>query len=283
MIGIGVILDKSFELDLSTLSKLNFYVFVPALLFIKILNTNISLNEMINVALFSLIHLFLLFLLSICIFSITFFRENRKTLVLGTILTNVGNYGIPLILFAFGESYLDILAIIIMVQSIMTFTIGPLMLQKERKIKNFLKELIKIPALYAIIIAFVFNSLNLVLIDQFLNPITIISDGLISLSLITLGIQLSRVELKKNLRKISGAVILRLIFSPIIAIALLLFFNFSETVAMTLIVAAGFPSAVNSYILALEYNSNHELASQLVFWTTFLSAVSIPVILIMMS
>ncbi len=284
MIGIGVILDKAFELDLSTLSKINFYVFVPALLFIKIISTNISLNEMVSVVIFSVIHFALLLFISILLFSLIFFRENRNTLILGTILTNVGNYGIPLVLFAFGESYLDILAVLIMIQNILTFTLGPYLLKKEgRNIKELLKEFLKIPSLYAIIIALFFNAYDIKLIPLIENPLTIIADGLISMALITLGIQLSRIKMKKNLREISSVVILRLVISPLLALAVALLLGLSELLSVVLIIASGFPSAVNSYILALEYDNNFELASQLIFWSTILSAISIPILILVLN
>ena len=36
IIGVGWLLDRKFQLDLPTLSKLNFYVFVPALMFVML-------------------------------------------------------------------------------------------------------------------------------------------------------------------------------------------------------------------------------------------------------
>lgn len=274
-------MDKTFELDLPTLSKLNFYVFVPALLFIKILYADISLEQMLNIILFSVLHFILLLIFSFLLFSLSYFKENRKILTLGTVLINVGNYGIPVILFAFGDSYIGILAVIIMVQNLFTFTLGPLILQRgKNSFRNYSKELIKIPSLYAIVIGFILKGLNVRLIPQIENPLIIIANGLISLALITLGIQLSRIKIQKNLPQISILSILRLCISPLLAFILVIIFGLSGILAAILIVAAGFPTAVNTYILSLEYENDYELASQLIFWTTLFSAVSVSILLL---
>lgn len=42
MIGAGVALDRAFKLDAATLSKLNFHLFVPVLLFVKIVDLKLE-------------------------------------------------------------------------------------------------------------------------------------------------------------------------------------------------------------------------------------------------
>lgn len=42
IIGVGFLMDRLFHLDMRTLSKLNFYVFIPALTFVKFLESDLS-------------------------------------------------------------------------------------------------------------------------------------------------------------------------------------------------------------------------------------------------
>jgi predicted permease len=46
-----------------------------------------------------------------------------------------------------------------------------------------------------------------------------------------------------------------------------------------LIVGAGLPVAVNVFVISREFNRKPEFASRMVFWTTVLSAVTIPLLL----
>ena len=45
------------------------------------------------------------------------------------------------------------------------------------------------------------------------------------------------------------------------------------------VVAGGLPTAVNVFIMAAEYKRDEAIAGQMIFWTTALSAVTIPIIL----
>ncbi len=44
VIGLGYTIHKKFQLDIRSLSKVTFYAFVPALIFVKIYETNIHLD-----------------------------------------------------------------------------------------------------------------------------------------------------------------------------------------------------------------------------------------------
>ena len=56
-------------------------------------------------------------------------------------------------------------------------------------------------------------------------------------------------------------------------------FGLEGAVAQILILAGGLPSAVNVYILATKYKRDPELASQIVFASTVLCALTLPIIL----
>ena len=83
IIGVGVALDRCFKLDLPTLSKLNFYVFVPALVFVKLLDADLPGATMLKVGLFTFVHILLVFGLSWLVFSGKGLRDKRPVLSLG--------------------------------------------------------------------------------------------------------------------------------------------------------------------------------------------------------
>ena len=63
IISLGYILNNFFEIDINSLNKLNFYIFVPALVLIQIYNTELKL-EMMNIVYFSLLFLVIISLIS---------------------------------------------------------------------------------------------------------------------------------------------------------------------------------------------------------------------------
>jgi predicted permease len=77
---------------------------------------------------------------------------------------------------------------------------------------------------------------------------------------------------------------MRLCIAPILAFLIIsvIPFGFTEDIKNVLIILAGTPVAVNVMMIALEYERNAEFASQIVFWTTLLSAASISVMILIL-
>jgi malate permease and related proteins len=284
IIAIGFAMDRRFRLDLDTLSKLNFWVFVPALLFVKLLDAKISAADMFSVGIFTLVQIVLLFLLSVAAYSHPRLLPSRAVLAMSTIFNNCGNYGIPLVVFAFPDrpSLLGALAVIICVQNLLSFTFGIWLFERRKhSTVKILMGFAKIPVVYAAVIALVMKWLQVAPPLQIGMPMRFLSDGLVAIALITLGAQLSRSLTKSDPLPLTVVSLMRLVASPIIAFAMLPFFGWHlpEPLAAMIIVIAGMPVGVNVYILAAEYKRDEALASQAIFWTTLISPVTLAILL----
>jgi len=290
IIGIGWLLDRRFRLDLPTLSKLNFYVFVPALMFVMLLEEPITARELLTVGVFSVLHFTLLFAMAWGAFMHRRLRDRRTVMTLGTVLYNCGNFGIPLVLLAFPDNrgVIGILVIIIMVQNLLTFTAGVWLMERQaRSAGSALVNMLKLPTLYAIVLALLMRWQGWELPRELLvlndagraGVINYLANGLIGIALLTLGVQLSRARLSRALGPVSAVTGMRLLISPLLAAALLPLFHFSREAAAVLVVAAGFPVAVNLTILSAEYRQHEDIASQSIFVSTLISAVTLAVLL----
>ncbi len=112
------------------------------------------------------------------------------------------------------------------------------------------------------------------------DPLAYLSDGLIPVALITLGIQLSRSRLSAQLGAVSLVTFMRLIVSPVVALVMVAVWSAVAPgsiaqVAPVLVIAAGMPVAVNVVVLSMEYKRDFGLASQIIFATTLLSALTL--------
>ena len=282
LIGLGVLLDRRFRLDLPTLNKLNFYAFVPALVFVKLLEADVSAGQLARIGAFSLLHGALLFTLAWLIFSHRALKAHQTVLALGTLLSNVGNYGIPLVLLAFGDQQIGVITVIVVVQNLLTFTLGIWLFERKgRQARQVLASMLGIPVIYAVAIALALHFSYLRLPAPIMVPLRYLADGLIPIALLTLGAQLSRTRLTHGAPSLATAGALRLLISPVVAAALIPVFGFTPPVSSVLIVASAFPVAVNVYILAAEYRQDEALASQAIFWTTLLSAVTMSMLLLL--
>jgi predicted permease len=208
----------------------------------------------------------------------------NRTLSSGVLLTsmfmNAGNYGLPVVLFAFGESALGFASIYFVTMVIFTYTIGIFIASMgSADVKSSLVNLLKLPAIYAIVIAFVvlFTGWE---IPVFLNrTITLLGDASIPSMLVLLGMQLANVHLSGISFPLLLAVSLRLIVSPVIALLLTTIFGILGPARVALVTIAGMPTAVFTTVLATEYDLNPSFVTAVVFTSTLLSPITLTPIL----
>ena len=282
IIGVGVVLDRSFRLDLPTLSKLNFFVFVPALVFVKLLDADLPAGTLVSVALFGLAHVLALFALSVALFSRGALRQHRAALSIGAVFYNVGNYGIPFTVLAFGDQQVAIVAMLMVTQNLTNFTLGIWVAEGRRGTnRQRLSGLLRIPVVYVLAVALTMRALGLDLIPQVKQPLIYLGNGLIPIALLTLGVQLSRCRLAQGMVPIGAVTLVRLVVSPLLAAGLVWLLGIGGVAGSVLIAAGGLPTAVNAFILASEYDRDPEVVSQCVFWTTLLSPLTLAVVLML--
>lgn len=104
LIAVGWVVDRSFDLKLDTLVKLNIYLFVPSFIFVRVASSDLEQTMGGKVVFFTLCVLLVMFVLSALVCA---FRketpQQRMGLQLSTMFYNSGNWGIPLMTLAFPE------------------------------------------------------------------------------------------------------------------------------------------------------------------------------------
>lgn len=282
LVGVGVLFDRAAQPDLPTLNRLNFLVFVPALVAAKIIGSDVALSTFLGVAGIASIHALLLGLTAWGLCRVSGSPEDRPLLSASAMFYNAGNIGIPVAAMAAPAYGATIMAAILMVQNFLSFSLGIAILDRrpERRpgIIALLRALSKIPVIWAILIALGIRSSGAELPGNLSASLNYLGNGLIPVALLTLGVQLNRSRPSaEQFAGIGKGLLLRLAISPLI-MALILLVVPSEYPDI-LLLAGGLPVAVNVFILAAEYRQQPALASQLVFWSTLLSAATIPILL----
>lgn len=279
LLSIGFALDRAFTLNIQTLTRISFYAITPALVFLNILESDLDGGQILTIITFVVAHDMILMLAAYGLFSLKPFRSRREVLSLGSVMVNSGSYGFSLMLIAFGEWAVGVAAILLITQVVEMFTFGVALFAGGSGIRQLVRQLARLPVLYAVAVGFAVRALALPLIPQIEMPLTQLADGFIGLALVTLGAQLSRSRLAGNAFAVLALAVTNLAVSPLLAAGLIIFFPLRVDIAQALIVATGLPMAVNVFILAKEFDRDAELASQMVFWTMLLSALTLPVLL----
>lgn len=281
IICLGYYLNKKFNFDINTLTKINFYLYVPSFTFYNLYKTKMSI-DLINVLLFG----FTLFAINFIVgYFITrgakYDRGMTAAFQNSLMFYNSGNIGVPLITLVFNDTpYLELAlacqVMILLVQNLTTNTIGFINAGRANvSLKEAIGRVFKMPTVYIIPLVFIFKSLPLDLSRTFVWPtLTYIQNGLISIALFSLGVQLSKSKLAVTNPMVYLAVIFRLLGGPIIAAFLIYLFKFDGVIAKAVFISSSVPTALNTALIAVECNNHEDFAAQVVMLSTILSAMT---------
>ena len=111
-------------------------------------------------------------------------------------------------------------------------------------------------------------------------PVDYLHNALVGLALVTLGAQLSQTRPPENFSRLTWALLLRLLGGP--AIALVRLFDFHGEQAAILILSTSFPTAVNTALLAHEFDADAGFATAAVFYSTVLSLLSVSLLIVLL-
>ncbi|MCY1608601.1 AEC family transporter [Staphylococcus pettenkoferi] len=279
LIGLGYILHIKFDLHLGTLAKLNIYVFVPGFIFVKLYKTTLNPSLLLYIAVFFGLYVLVLYLIVKVLSAVLKLNSAKATTLNNSVLFfNSGNYGAPVndIVFKGDALAMSAQVIVLTLQNLFTFTYGIFAIQSVQvgKLKALLGYF-KMPILYALVLAIIFNYANLPIPMFAWTPLNYLAQAMIPIALILLGAQIARFKFTFKWTSAYFYIIIRLIIGPIIALGIIYVLGFYGIIAQALFIASAMPTSVNSSVIAQEYDNYPELAAQLVFISTLLSAITV--------
>ncbi len=286
LLGLGFGVQKRLGFDIKTLTRLNFWVFVPAFLWVRVLESRLSSHSIVLVVAHFLILGVVLFVLT---WNVARFigadRGLQRAMTSSVLFYNAGNYGVPAAQLAFGAAGLSIQAIVMMLQNTTNFTVG-LGLHAGAKHSSRKRETLiaiwKLPMLQTLALALLWRFSGWPVPTPFNTAVHYLSDGLVPIALVTLGAQLATLKSFKLDLPIAVTLVLRLVLAPILAFGLARLMQMPHALTQSLVVAAGFPVAVNSALLAIEYDNEAEYSSAVVFYSTLLSIFTVSATIFLM-
>ena len=190
MVGIGYFIGKKNpKLDTSFITNFAANVGSPAMVFYAITTTGVTFSMFIEYFWYSLIAIFAFALVGV-IFLVFLKKEIIRELP-PFVLPNVGNMGLPICLFAYGDLGLGIAATISSLVIFFHFTINVFLASKKFNFKLLLQS----PPVYAIIISIIFIYYEIETPVFLVNTTMITAYTAIFLILMSLGIALSLIHI----------------------------------------------------------------------------------------
>ncbi|KAA3648075.1 MAG: AEC family transporter [Chloroflexi bacterium] len=275
--GAGFLLGRFVDVEPRTVSRVCFYIFSPCLVFTLITSSQIGGDDFLLIMSYAVAATLLVGLLAALV-GIAMRMERRLLIavVITAMFANSGNFGLSVNNFAFGEDALAYASIFFATSSILVYTVGVFVASMgEASLKEALIGLLRVPAIYGLALAFIFNAFDLSLPLPLDRSVNLLAHAAIPSMLVLLGLQLQRVVWNGQVRAMILANGMRLAMAPIIAIGLSILFGLQGPARQAGILEASMPTAVFATILATEYDVEPAFVTTVVTTTTLLSPLTL--------
>lgn len=279
--GLGVVVGKVLKLDPLPISRITLYIFSPALIFRSLSTATIPMQDVVNVFLFMVLWLPLLYVFCWVVVKRSKLRdEAQSAFLLSTLFMNAINYGLPVSFLAFGEEGLQRALLFMVPQALMGGTLAVYVASRGKSGNlRALLMILRMPMFYATVLAVAANPMNIVWPTFVDVPLQMLGDAAIPAMLMVLGIQLANAPMRENLLPAGVATIIRLVISPALAYGVTLLLGIGGVTQYVVIVLAGMPSAVYPIILATEFDARPRQVTTAVALSTLSSIVTITVLI----
>jgi predicted permease len=208
----------------------------------------------------------------------------QRSMLVAVILTatfgNSGNYGLSLNYFAFGDEALAYASVYFVTVAILTYSLGVVIASLGRSnFKTAISGLFKVPILYALILAFLFNHFNWQLVLPIDRTITLLSNAAIPVLMVLMGVQLYNSKWSNHTTTLGITNLLRLVAAPLLALGVSMVFRLEGAAFQAGITESAVPTAIMTTVLATEYNVEPSFVTTVVFTSTLISPLTITPIL----
>ena len=281
LVVIGYFVGPRLKIDARSLSRTAYFVFIPAFVFNIISEAKIDSGLALQMLSFILVAQIAVALLGFLVGkALRQSREITAAFVLIATFGNVGNFGLPLIVFRLGETARTFATVYFVATVFISFVIcvGVASWARSGGVTAVF-SVFKTPALIALIPALVFNITDLE-VPIFLSRLSgLLGQAMIPVMLITLGVQMGEIPKIKINFNVFAASTVRLIGGPVLALLIVPYFGLEGLERSTGILQAAMPAAVLASIIALEYKLLPEFVTTTVLFSTLYSILTLTVIL----
>jgi predicted permease len=275
--GAGWLLAARLKTGAQGLSHVAFHIFSPCLIYQLVVENSIGGAQFVRVGGFAAA--LLLGLGAITWLLTTLLRMPRRlraAMVLVVMLPNAGNFGLSINQLAFGDAALAQASLFFVASATLSYTVGVFVASLGRtRFQVALRGLLRVPAIWAVVIALLVVSVDAELPRPLARPIALLADASIPSFLVILGIQLRRVRWTDHWRALALATVLRLGGGMGLGFLLATPWGLEGIERQSAILQAAMPAAIINSILATEYDTEPAFVTAVIFLSTVLSPLTL--------
>ena len=272
IVALGYCYGKIKHSNMNAINHMIMDIFVPALVFAKLTNSDFDLSEYIPLAIGSVIIMLGSGLVLLPIVKQT--SVQTKTFIPPMMFPNAANIGLPLQILAFGEQALPAAIILLLIFNLLHFSLGIYILDHRSHWLDAFKQ----PVILAGIAAIIFKLLDLKMPNSAVVSLDMMSNVCVPLMLLSLGIRLTTIEFSDfKLGLIAG------ITAPILGMSIALtttyFITMPEAHIGNLLLFATLPPAIMNFLMAEHFNQEPKKVASIVMIGNMLAIITLPLTL----
>jgi predicted permease len=281
LVGVGWVVGSRLGLDAQTAARLAYYVLGPAFVFDLLATADLEAGVVVRLVVIVTVSTLVVGAVGWGVASLL----GGGPAVVGAfalvaVYANVGNFGLPIVLFQLGEDALPLAGVVLVVVNLIGFLVGVTVahLEDVHPVRAFGRA-VRSPLVLASLPALAVNLLGTELPLPLARPIALLAQGMIPVLLLTLGLQLAKMGRPRVDRQVLAATGVRLLAGPAVTAGVAAALVLPEPAADVAVVQSAMPAAVFTALIAIEHDLEPDLVTTVVLLSTLVSAVTLTVVL----
>ncbi len=275
--GAGFLLARYAGVDVRIVSRLTFFCLMPCLAFRLLISSTATGPDVGKLMVLSV-------LIMVCMGIVGYIAAKplgldgptRRAFLMVVMFSNSGNYGLPVVQFAFGPEALTYGTILFLASSVTTYVASAFFAgSRKGQILGALDKIWRMPSLYGVAAALIVLAIGQPVPDGLMRPITMLSDAALPVMILVLGMQLERAAWPKRPAIVFWAVAISLLIAPVVAIGLTSVLGIMGPARQAAVILSSMPVAVVTTILALEFSLAPDFVTAAVFVSTLASPLTL--------
>jgi hypothetical protein len=276
------LLGSLLHVDARSVGRVSFYFFSPVLVFNLLIHSKLPAGEIVCTGALA-VSVMLVGGLAAWLAGTALKLERMAlvSVVITSMFANNGNYGLPLISFAFGQEALAHSSIYFVFSALLVNTLGVLIASLGHlDFKQAFLGMFKVPTLYAVLLAWLIHEMEIILPVPLERTVSLVAGGGVPMMIVLLGLELRQARWTKNLAALGITSTVRLVLGAGLGFLFATLYGIEGSARQAGIVEASMPSAVATTNLAGEYKLDASLVAASVLVSTLLSPLTLTPLLV---
>ncbi|NNK91329.1 MAG: AEC family transporter [Acidimicrobiia bacterium] len=282
VVGVGWLAGRRLHFDVQTLSRLAFWILGGAFVLDVFADAELDRSVVLRLTTAALVAMAVAVIVAATVArGLGLDRSRVSAIAMSSAYGNVGNAGLAISAFAFGDDAIPIAAVLMIAINVPGMVLGiSLATSRHGGAVEGIKRALTAPMTLAALLAIIVNVTDWTFPTAIDRSIGLLGSALIPMMLLTLGMQLAQSTSLRPDIDLGLVGVCKLVLVPLVAAGVGRLLDLEGDVFGVLVIQSAMPPAVFCAVVALEFDLEPERVTRAVLGTTLLALVTLPFVLV---